>query len=114
MADNNGFAYFLLGLGVGVAAGILLAPKAGDETREFIRGKAGEGADFVKTRATESAEYVKRRSGDIRETANDLYEKGRTRLGRHRDNLSAAVDAGKQAYRDAVENFEPAPGGEGI
>jgi len=114
MAENNGFAYFLLGLGVGVAAGILLAPKAGDETREFLRTKAGEGADFVRTRATEGADFVKKTSGDLKDTASDLYDKGRTRFTRHRDNLSAAVDAGKQAYRDAVQNFEPAPGGEGI
>ncbi len=114
MEDKNGFAYFLLGLGVGVAAGILLAPKAGEETRELLKNKAGEGADFLKAKAADSAEFVRRKSDDLRGSATDIYEKGRTQVSRHKENLSAAVDAGKQAYRDAVTNFEPAPGGEGI
>lgn len=114
MEDKNGFAYFLLGLGLGVAAGILLAPKAGEETRELLKNKAGEGADFLKAKANDSAEFVKRKGDDLRGSATDIYEKGRTHVTRHKENLSAAVDAGKQAYRDAVTNFEAAPGGEGI
>jgi gas vesicle protein len=113
MGDNNGFAYFLLGLGAGVATGILLAPKAGEETREFLRLKADEGVGYVRSRATEGAEFVKRQSSDLKESATNIYEKGRSNVARHRDNLSAAVDAGKQAYHDAVTNFEKAPG-EGI
>lgn len=114
MEDNgNGFGYFLLGLGVGVAAGILLAPKAGQETREIIRSKAGEGADYLRSRANDSAEFVKRRSADLKDQAGDLLEKGKTTVGQGRDKLSAAVDAGKSAYREAVSNFEQAPG-EGI
>jgi hypothetical protein len=35
-----------------------------------------------------------------------MYEKGRTAVKHRRDNLSAAVEAGKQAYRDAVSNFD--------
>jgi gas vesicle protein len=114
MADNNGFAYFLLGLGAGVAVGILLAPKAGDETREFLRSKADEGVDYVRSRATEGAEFVKRKSADLKDSATHIYETGKSNVTRQRDNLSAAVDAGKQAYQDAVTNFEQAPGGEGV
>lgn len=115
MEDNNsnGFGYFLLGLGVGVAAGMLLAPKAGDETREIIRSKAGEGADYLRSRANESAEFVKRRSADLKDTAGDLLERGKATVGQGRDKLSSAVDAGKSAYRDAVSNFEQTPG-EGV
>lgn len=113
MEDKNGFAYFLLGLGLGVAAGILLAPKSGDETRELLKSKAGEGADFLKAKANDGAEYVRRKREDVRDSASDIYEKGREHVTRHKENLSAAVDAGKQAYRDAVSNFEATPG-EGI
>ncbi len=109
MADDNGngFAYFLLGLGVGVAAGILLAPKAGDETREIIRTKAGEGADYLRSRANDSAEFVRRRSADLKDSASELIERGKSTVGQGRDKLTAAVDAGKTAYREAVSNFEP-------
>ena len=41
--DKNGLSAFLLGLGVGVGLGMLFAPKSGQETRELIKNKAGEG-----------------------------------------------------------------------
>jgi gas vesicle protein len=95
MDDDKRLSYFFLGLGLGVAAGMLFAPKSGEETRDYLRSKADEGTDFIK-----------RRTEDLRESAEEYVDKGRTVLSRQRDNLSAAVDAGKAAYREAV-------GGEG-
>ena len=91
MDDDNKFSFFFLGLGLGVAAGLLFAPKTGEETRNLIRSKADEGK-----------EYLKQRTDDLRSTANDALERGKSTVNRQRDNLSAAVEAGKQAYRDAV------------
>ncbi len=91
MDDDNKFSFFFLGLGLGVAVGLLFAPKTGTETRELIRSKADEGK-----------EYLKRRTVDLKDSANDAIEKGRSAVSKQRDNLSAAVEAGKQAYRDAV------------
>ena len=51
--DKNGLSSFLLGLGVGVGIGMLFAPKSGQETREIIKNKAGEGTDFIKQRGSE-------------------------------------------------------------
>ena len=47
MADRDGssFLWFLAGLGVGAAVGVLYAPKSGDEMRDVIRSKAQESAD---------------------------------------------------------------------
>jgi gas vesicle protein len=113
MEDKGGLGYFLLGLGIGAAAGILWAPRAGEETRQLIADRAGEGAEYLKSRAddgrqylanraNESAEYLKQRTDDLKSSAADLYEKGRTTVVKQRENLNAAVEAGKQAYRDAV------------
>ena len=34
MADqNNGLGYFIVGMGIGVAVGMLMAPRSGEETR---------------------------------------------------------------------------------
>jgi gas vesicle protein len=99
MDDDNKFSYFFLGLGLGVAVGLLFAPKTGAETRDLIRSKADEGK-----------EYLKRRTEDLKESASDVVEKGRSAVNRQRDNLSAAVEAGKQAYREAVRN----PAGDSI
>jgi gas vesicle protein len=110
MEEKNGFGYFLLGLGIGVAAGILLAPRTGEETRQLLADKAGEGADYLRSRAQDGSEFVKQRTGDVKQSAADLYEKGRTTVVRQKDTLSAAVEAGKQAYRDAIGDVKTAAG----
>jgi len=91
MEDDNKLSFFFLGLGLGVAAGILFAPKAGSETREMIKSKTNESAD-----------YLRRQSGQIRDAAGDLVDRGRTVLNRQKDTLNDAMEAGKQAYRETV------------
>ncbi len=97
--DKNGLSSFLLGLGVGVGIGMLFAPKSGEDTRKLIKDKAGEGTD-----------YVKQRGSEIKQTATEWVEKGKEALGRQKDTISDAVsdavEAGKQAYRDAVSPRE--------
>jgi len=90
MEDTSKLSYFFLGVGLGVAVGVLFAPKSGAETREYLRSRAEEGGD-----------YVKRRSQDLRDSAVDAVERGKREIQRQRDNLSAAVEAGRAAYRDA-------------
>ena len=111
MEEKNGFGYFLLGLGIGVAAGILFAPRPGEETRQLLADKAGEGADYLRNRAQDGSEYVKQRSDDLKQSAADLYEKGRSTVIRQKETLNAAVEAGKQAYRDAVGDVKAAGAG---
>lgn len=91
MDEDKKLSYFFLGLGIGVAVGILFAPKSGEETRELIRSKAGEGTD-----------YLRRRSEDLREKAADIVERGKGAVQRQKEQLQAAVDAGRQAYRESV------------
>ena len=113
MEERNGFGYFLLGLGIGVAAGLLWAPRSGEETRRFLTDKAGEGADYLRNRAQEGSEYVRQRADTVKQSASDLYEKGRTTVARQRDTLNAAVEAGKQAYREAIGDVKAAAAGSG-
>src|ERR1700756_1557484 len=94
--DKNGLSSFLLGLGVGVGIGMLFAPKSGQETRDIIKNKAGESSD-----------YLKQRGSDIKQTAADWVDKGREALGRQKENISDAMEAGRQAYRDAVGHNGP-------
>ena len=92
MEDDRRFSYFFLGLGIGVAAGLLLAPKSGAETREFLLEKADEGKEFLK-----------RKSGELRDQAGGALDKSREAWRRQKESLTAAVEAGKQAYREKVE-----------
>jgi gas vesicle protein len=103
MEEDRKLSYFFLGLGIGVAAGILLAPKSGQETRDYIRSKTDEGR-----------EYLRRRGDELKETAGDLVDRGRTMVARQKDQLTAAVEAGKQAYRDVVRSPERANSPEGV
>jgi gas vesicle protein len=111
MEERSGFGYFLLGLGLGVAAGVLWAPRAGEETRQLLSEKAGEGADYLKSRTEEGKQYIRQRTDELKDSATDVYEKGRSTVSRHKENLNAAVEAGKQAYRDALSDVKTATSG---
>jgi gas vesicle protein len=89
--EDNKISYFFLGLGLGVAVGLLFAPKSGAETRDLIMNKADE-----------SKEFLRRRGEQLRDSASDVIEKGKNVVQKQRDQLSSAIEAGKQAYRDAL------------
>lgn len=90
MADNIGskISYFMVGLGIGALIGILFAPKSGEETREYLAKKADEGK-----------EYAQRKARELRERAEDLLERGKEVATRQKDSISAAVEAGREAYQ---------------
>lgn len=91
MEDDSKLGFFFLGVGVGVAVGLLFAPKSGEETRRLIRD-----------RAADSGDYLKKQTSDIKSSAADLLDKSKDTLAKHRESISSAVEAGKQAYREAV------------
>jgi gas vesicle protein len=80
---------------------MLFAPKSGADTRQLIKDKTGEGTDFLKQRGT-----------DLRDSASDLLTKSKEALNRQTDTIVDAMEAGKQAYHDAV-NQPPPPAAEG-
>ena len=90
MADNVGskISYFLVGLGIGALIGLLFAPKSGEETREYLSQKADEGREFAQKKAKE-----------LRERAEDLLERGKDVASRQRESITAAVEAGREAYQ---------------
>jgi gas vesicle protein len=89
MADNVGskVSFFLVGVGIGALLGVLFAPKSGEETREYLAKRADEGRDYAQKKAKE-----------LRERADDLIERGKDLAARKRDTLSAAVEAGREAF----------------
>ena len=92
MSEENsgaGVGYFLAGLGIGAVIALLFAPRSGKETRDMIAHKAEEGRDFVVTKSEE-----------IRKQAEDAVEKGKDLVNKQKELLSAALEAGKQAYQD--------------
>lgn len=91
MGENNVGArvsYFMIGLGIGALLGVLFAPKSGEETREYLSGKADEGR-----------EYAQKKARELRERAEDLIERSKEIMSRQKDAISSAVDAGKETYK---------------
>ena len=80
--DGSGFLWFLAGLGIGAAVGILYAPKPGDETRQRIREAAEDSRDSVKERARQA-----------REQAGSWADKGRDYLNQQKDTIRSAYEA---------------------
>jgi len=91
--NGNNFVWFLAGLGMGALLGVLYAPRSGKETREALINSAQEGRD-----------YLRDRGHDARETVNQWVDRSKEVVSRQRDNITAAIDASKQAYREAAES----------
>jgi len=105
--QNSGVGYFIVGMGIGVAVGMLMAPRSGEETRQLLRVKADEGKDFLRTKSDESKEFVRRRSSELRDSAADLIDRSKDAIARQKEQLAMAVEAGKQAYRESVTDGTP-------
>jgi len=89
--DSNSFLWFLAGLGIGAVAGVLYAPRSGDETREALRSRAEDGREFVRDRARQA-----------REQAAGWADRGREVLNQQKEQFRSAYEAGKQAYQEAT------------
>jgi gas vesicle protein len=90
MAENNGSkaGYFLAGLVIGSLIAILSAPKSGEETREYL-------SQNVKERN----EYAQKKARELRARAEDLVERGMEAVTQKKEQIVAAVDAGREAYQ---------------
>jgi len=121
MSDNDesgvsGLGWFLAGLGIGALVGVLYAPKAGKETREDLvasaldaKDRAAVLAQQAQDRAAVLAQQGKQQMGEYADRGKEYYDRGRTQWAQyvekgkglvqeHQDKVSAAIDAGKQAY----------------
>jgi len=87
----TGIGYFLVGVGVGGAVALLLAPKSGEQTRKLIAKKAEQGKA-----------YVTSRSRELKDQAGDLVGKGKDLVNKQRERLAEALDSGKEAARNVL------------
>jgi gas vesicle protein len=79
--------YFLMGLGIGSAVAILLAPKSGQETRQYIADKTREANDFTRQKARE-----------IKIRAEDAVERGKDTIAQTKDQIATAIEVGRDTY----------------
>jgi gas vesicle protein len=78
--------YLLLGLGVGWLVGILLAPKSGEGSRDYLAQKVKEGSKHARKQARE-----------LRERAEDLVERGKEMVNQKKDQIAEGLDEASKA-----------------
>jgi gas vesicle protein len=89
---NSSIGWFIAGLGLGALIGVLYAPKSGRETRENILSSLDEGREFVASRGRETREQI-----------GAWVDRGKDTVRSQKDQISSAIEAGRQAYREAAE-----------
>jgi gas vesicle protein len=123
MAEKNqgiGLGWFLLGLGIGAAVGVLYAPKPGNETRDDLAKGARNSGEYIKQKSRAAADQVNNLVEVGKDHVNEYVDRGKHAVERGRtqwesyvnrgrqvvadqaNKVSAAVDAGKQAYKTST------------
>lgn len=118
-------AYFLIGGSIGAIVALLFAPKAGHELRGDIADVTRKGIDRTRETATQLGSKAGEYYEVTRDRASDMYSAASVKAGevadvarevatRKKDQFTAAIEAGKQAYeeekrRTAAGELEPAP-----
>ncbi len=111
---NNSLLFFLLGTGIGALTALLFAPKAGSELRSDIADATKRGLDQARDtgrqlgeRANDYYQTGVEKAADLaarsREAVSDVTDRSREVITRQKASLAAAIEAGKQGYREARE-----------
>lgn len=98
--------YLLIGGGIGAVLALLFAPKSGEELRQDIADATRKSVDS----ARDTANQLSARAGEYyeatRERAGELAQNARDAATRRTGTISAAIEAGKQAYREEKRKTE--------
>jgi gas vesicle protein len=99
-------AYFAIGATLGAVVALLFAPKSGRELREDLADATRKGVD----RARETGTQLSSRAGEYYDAASsragELAAGAREAVSRRGEHVSAAIEAGKQAYREEKRRTE--------
>jgi gas vesicle protein len=97
-------SFFIGGL-VGAGVALLMAPRAGEETREKIKGLAvnlrGKAEDVIEDVKSKAEGYIE----EVKTKATSAVEKGKELLEEKKSIISTAIEAGKEAYEKEKEKL---------
>jgi gas vesicle protein len=97
-STGDKFVYFLVGGFVGASVALLLAPKTGEQAREFLENKYRAGTEGLTEKVREGREFFDDKSISMTEQVNDRINQGKDLLQQHKEQASSAIAAGKAAY----------------
>ena len=108
MGENSGggdkILFFMAGAGIGAVLALLFAPKSGRETRDLIARTATDGRDFIANKYSEGRQVVDEKRRKITDDFSTFLDKSKEAVQRQKEQLSAAFEAGKAAYREEKGN----------
>jgi gas vesicle protein len=87
----------LIGGLVGVTLAMIVAPQAGDDTRERLRAKAREASQSVLEAAGDLSKSAQTAADEVTASANDLLARGKQIVEDARARFDVAVAEGKDA-----------------
>jgi gas vesicle protein len=85
--EFSSFPYLLIGIGIGMVAGLLLAQRSGEEMREYIRRRTNEGVD-----------YLNQQADKLRDGAERVVTKGKEWIGRQSESIQSTVETRKPSH----------------
>lgn len=117
-------SYLLIGGGIGAILALLFAPKSGQELRgdiadatrkgiekgketaAMVGEKAGDYYEVTREKAGELYQSAQEKAGELKDKAGDLSEKAREAVSATKNPFSAAIEAGKDAYKEEKRRTE--------
>jgi gas vesicle protein len=103
MREGNGgdkLLFFIAGAGIGAVLGLLFAPKSGRETREIIARSATEGREYFTSKMNEGRQYLEEGKRKVTDDFGSFVDRSKEAVQRQKEQLTAAFEAGKAAYRE--------------
>jgi gas vesicle protein len=116
--------YLLIGAGIGATVALLFAPKSGRELRGDIADASKKSIDYTTEQARRLGEKAQDAYGQAQQKAVDLYgqtaqkaheliDAGKETVAAKREQLQAAIEAGKDAYAEEKDRARSANLGPG-
>ena len=88
--EFNSIPYLLIGIGIGMIAGALLAPRSGEEIRRDVRLRANEGLD-----------YLSQQADKVRDRAGKVVTKGKEWIAQQSESVQPAAET-RKPYHEQI------------
>jgi gas vesicle protein len=88
--EFSSIPYLLIGIGIGMIAGVLLAPRSGEEIRQDVRRRASEGLD-----------YLNQQADKVRDGAEKVVTKGKEWIARQNESAQSVTDT-RKPYHEQI------------
>ena len=98
------FLFFLAGAGIGAVLALLFAPKTGRETRQILARTAADSRDYLSNKVSEGKQFVGETSRKVSDDFSSFVDRSKDALIRQKEQLTAAFEAGKAAYKEGKES----------